>query len=314
MADWSAAGARYYSIGFFYRQRFGGPVRKISLDAGLSCPNRDGTLGADGCIFCDPASFSPSRRLAGLSISQQIAHGIEAASAGGRVNRFVAYFQPGTNTYASVDRLRAIYEEALSYPQIVGVAIGTRPDCLPPSVLDLLAELSQRTFLVLEIGLQSIHQRSLQWLGRGHDYHCFCRAVEEANHRGLNVGAHVILGLPEESAEHVCATARELTRLGVHSVKLHNLYAVRGTRLAELLAAGQVRLPTMAEYVQLAADFLEWLSPRCVVERLSGDAPRQYLVAPEWCLDKSAVRLAIEAELQRRHSRQGAKLSTSASV
>ncbi len=271
----------------------------------MNCPNRDGTLGSQGCIFCDPASFSPSRRLAGLSISQQIARGIQTLSARGRVTKFVAYFQPGTNTYAPVDRLRAVYEEALDNPQVVGIAIGTRPDCLPPPVLDLLAEISARTFLVLEIGLQSIRDGSLQWLRRGHDYQCFCRAVEAAAKYGLKVGAHVILGLPEESTHDAQATAQELNRLGVHSVKLHNLYAVRGTQLAGMLAAGQVRLPNMSEYVQLAADFLECLSPRCVVERLSGDAPPEYLIAPLWCRDKAAVRAAIEAELQRRDSRQG---------
>ena len=173
--------------------------------------------------------------------------------------------------------------------------------------MDTLAELSARTWLTIEFGLQTIHDRTLDWLERGHGVGAFLDAARRTRQRGLEMGVHVILGLPGESPADMLATARCLARLGVASVKLHNLYAVRGTRLAELLAAGQVRLPERDEYVRWVVDFLEVLPPGCVIDRLSGDAPRRYLVGPEWCLDKAAVRAAVDAEFSRRGSWQGCK-------
>ncbi len=223
------------------------------------------------------------------------------------VQGFVAYFQPATNTYAPVDRLRSVFEEALSHPKVVGLAIGTRPDCVPDEVLDLLAELSNRTYLVVEYGLQSIHNRSLDWINRGHHFEAFLDAYKRSRQRNLNVGVHVILGLPGETREDMLATARELSRLQIHSVKLHNLYAVRNTPLAEMVARGEVQLPQFEDYVNIVVDFLELLPPECVIDRLSGDAPPQYLVGPNWCLDKTAIRAAVEAEFRRRGTFQGSK-------
>ena len=220
---------------------------------------------------------------------------------------FVAYFQPATNTYGPLDRLRQLFEEASGHPKVVGLAIGTRPDCVGEPVLDMLAELSARTWLTLEFGLQTIHDRTLDWLGRGHHVDAFLDAARRTRQRGLEMGVHVILGLPGESRQDMAATAGQIARLGVASVKLHNLYAVRGTRLADMLAAGEVRLPEREEYVRDVVDFLEVLPPDCVIDRLSGDAPRQYLVGPAWCLDKAAIRAAVEAELARRGSWQGCR-------
>jgi radical SAM protein (TIGR01212 family) len=278
----------------------------VSLDAGLGCPNRDGTLDRRGCFFCDPASFSPSRRLRLGGITAQLDAGLRWLRARHKINRCVAYFQPGTNTYGPIPRLRTLYEEALAHPEVVGLAIGTRPDCVPDEVLSLLQELAGRTWLGIEYGLQTSRDATLRWLGRGHRYEDFLDAVARSRGRGLEIGAHVILGLPGESRLDVQATAMELARLQIDSVKLHNLYAVRGTRLAEAVAAGEVRLPDMAEYVACVADFLERLPPGCVIDRLSGDAPAEYLVGPRWCLDKAGVRAAVHAELDRRGTWQGA--------
>lgn len=308
--DWRSTGLLYFSRNFFVRQKFGFPVWKVSIDAGFGCPNRDGTLNTGGCIFCDPASFSPSRRLQGRSITEQIDLGIRQIRSRHCVHRFVAYFQPATNTFGPIERLRGVYEEALSHPSIVGVAIGTRPDCVPDAVLDLAADLARRTWLCLEFGLQTIHDRTLQWLRRGHTYAAFLDAITRSHRRGLEIGAHVILGLPGESAADMLATAGELARLGVHSVKLHNLYAVRDTPLAEEVLANRVVLPTLGKYVRYAVDFLECLPASCVVDRLSGDAPRQYLVGPAWCRNKSAVRTAIEDEFRRRGTYQGLRAGT----
>jgi radical SAM superfamily enzyme len=329
---WRAAGLRYHSRSFFCRKKFGRAVWKVSLDAGCTCPNRDGTLATGGCIFCDPESFSPSRRLQGMSIAAQLDEGIRQVRNRHRAaDMFVAYFQPATNTYGPPEYLRRCYEEALAHPNVVGLAIGTRPDCVPDAVLKMLAELAQtpegdspifvatpqggvpelgqspspKSWITIEYGLQTIHDRTLDWLNRGHHFDAFIDAAERSRRLGLEIGVHVILGLPGESRDDMLATARQIARLGVGSVKIHNLYAVRNTRLAEMLAAGEVRLPERDEYVSCVADFLEVLPPNCVIDRLSGDAPRTYLVGPQWCLDKSAIRTAVIAELARRDSWQG---------
>jgi radical SAM protein (TIGR01212 family) len=303
--DWRREGLRYYPLQRYLREQFGHRVWKVSVDAGFDCPNRDGTIAQGGCVFCDPHSFSPSRRLGIASIAGQIAEGTRRLAARYRAERFLAYFQPATNTYAPPARLRPLYEEALSQPNIVGLVIGTRPDCVPDDVLDLLAELASRTWLSVEYGLQSIHRRSLEWMNRGHGPEAFVDAIERSRHRGLRTGAHVILGLPGETCDDVRATAQELGRLGVDSVKLHNLHVVRGTRLAELLANGQVRLPHLAEHASLVVDFLERLPPACVIDRISGDAPADCLIGPAWCLDKPAVQRAVEVEFARRDTWQG---------
>jgi radical SAM protein (TIGR01212 family) len=277
----------------------------VSLEGGFGCPNRDGTLGTAGCVFCNPASFAPGRRTASEPIRQQVEQAIQRLRARYGADRFVAYLQPGTNTYGPGSQLRAVYKEALADPRIVGLIVGTRPDCVENDVLDLLAELSRQTWLLVEYGLQTIHDRTLDWIGRGHRYDAFLDAVERTQERGIAIGAHVILGLPGESRDDMLATARELARLRIDAVKLHNLHAVRDTRLADMAARSEVRFSTLETYAGWVVDFLEELPAECVVDRLSGDASPQYLIDPSWCLDKSAVRAAIAAEFERRHTWQG---------
>jgi uncharacterized protein len=307
-ADWRAAGLLYHRLNFFYRKRFGTKVWKLSLDAGCGCPNRDGALATLGCVFCDPESFSPSRRMGLVSIAEQLEDGIRRLSRRHAVGRFVAYFQPGTNTYGPIDQLRWAYQQALAHPDVVGLAIGTRPDCVGEDVLDLVGEFAARTWVVVEYGLQTIHDRTLDLLNRGHHYDAFQDAYRRTRRRNLDVAVHVILGLPGESGDDMRITARELARLEIHSVKLHNLYAVRNTVLADQVAAGRVRLPEFAEYVERAVDFLEELPGKVVIDRLCGDAPPEYLVGPQWCLDKGAVRAAVETEFRRRGTWQGCRV------
>ena len=304
---WRTARLRYHSVSHFFRHKFGQPVWKVSVDGGFGCPNVDGTLGQTGCIFCNVASYSPSRRQQVASIADQIREGLRRLQRRHAVDRFLAYFQPATNTYAPLQRLRELWDEALRQPGVVGLIIGTRPDCVPEDVLDLLEEFSRRTWLSVEYGLQTIHDRSLDWLGRGHRYDAFLDAVQRSRRRKLRVGAHVILGLPCETRDDMRATAREVARLGIESVKLHNLYVARDTPLARMFAAGEVALGERDEYVGYVVDFLEELPPECVIDRLSADVPPEYLVAPTWCLDKAAVREAICAELHRRDTWQSRK-------
>jgi hypothetical protein len=219
--------------------------------------------------------------------------------------KFLAYFQPATNTYAPVDRLRGVFLQAFRHPQVVGLVIGTRPDCLPDDVLQLLEELAARTYVSVEVGMQTMHDRTLDWMNRGHRHAAFRDAMQRGRGRGFDIGAHVILGLPGETAAEMLQTAEELAHTGIDSVKVHNLYAVRNTRLAEELADGKIRLMDRQEYVDVLVSFLERLPSRVVVERLSGDAPRQYFLAPDWCLDKPGVRTAVEEEFRRRGSWQG---------
>jgi radical SAM protein (TIGR01212 family) len=259
-----------------------------------------------GCTFCDNRSFSPSRRLPRQDISDQIDAGIRQLRRRYRkAARFIAYFQPATNTYAPVERLRAVYQQALAHPDIVGLAIGTRPDCVPDDVLALLDEIGGSTYLSVEYGLQTIHDRTLDWMNRGHHYDAFLDAMARSRGRSFEICAHVMLGLPGESHADMMATAREVARLGLDGVKLHNLYAVKNTPLAEQVAHGEVALMERDEYIRTLVDFLELVPATTLVERISGDAPPDYFIGPSWCLDKPAVRLAFNAELARRDTFQG---------
>jgi hypothetical protein len=281
-------------------------VQKVSIDAGFTCPNVDGTVTTGGCTFCDNRSFSPSRRLPRAGILGQIDQSIQRMRMRYRkCNDFLAYFQPATNTYAPVEKLRRVYEEALSHPQVVGLVIGTRPDCVPNDVLELLEEIAGRTYLSVEYGMQTIHDRSLDWMNRGHHHDAMLDAMERSRGRGFEIGAHVILGLPGESHDDMLATARELGRLNVDAVKIHNLYCVKNTPLADQVESGEVKLMERADYVRALVDFIELLPPTVIVDRISGDAPPDYFVGPSWCLDKPAVKTAVIAEFARRGTWQG---------
>ncbi len=304
-ADWRSAGLRYHAYNYYLRGRFGRRVQKVSIDAGFTCPNVDGTVARGGCTFCDNRSFSPSRRVRRQEILVQIDDGIRRLKTRYDCDDFLAYFQPATNTYAPVDRLRMVYEAALEHPKVRGMAIGTRPDCVPDDVLDLLQEIAGRTYLSVEYGLQTIHNRSLDWMNRGHHHDAFLDAMARSRNRGFEICAHVILGLPGESHDDMLATARELARLDLDAVKIHNLYAVKNTPLADDVESGRTQLIGREEYLRTLVDFVELLPPHTIIERISGDAPPQYFVGPAWCLDKPAVRAALDEEFRRRDTWQG---------
>jgi radical SAM protein (TIGR01212 family) len=296
---------RYYAFSRFLRERFGTRVYRVTVDGGFTCPNVDGTVTTGGCVYCDNRSFSPNRRLPRTSIREQVRRGIAILQERYHADRFLAYFQAATNTHAPVARLRRLYDEALDHPQILGLAIGTRPDSVPDDVLDLLQGYARRMYVCLELGLQSIHDRSLDWMNRGHHYDAFVDAVCRCQDRGLDLCAHVLLGLPGETAADMAATADALAGLPVQGVKVHNLHVVRDTPMERMYHAGTVPMLEREDYVRLVCDFLERLPPGMVIHRLSGDAPPDYLVAPLWCLDKPALLRAIHAELEQRGSWQG---------
>ena len=307
--DWKASDLRYFSYSFFLKQRFGHRVQRVSLDAGFTCPNVDGTVALGGCVFCDNRSFSPSRRVPKRDITDQIDDGIRRLKKRYKCDHFMAYFQPATNTYAPVDKLRPLYEQAIAHPKVVAMAIGTRPDCVPDDVLDLLEEFANKTHLTVEYGMQTMHDRSLDWMNRGHHHDAFLDAMERSAGRGFELCAHIMLGLPGESREDMLATAREAARVGVDAVKIHNLYVVENTPLAEQVKNGEVVLMERDEYVSTLVDFLELLPPSVVVERISGEAPGDYFIGPSWCLDKPGILSAVKTEFERRDTCQGARYS-----
>ncbi|BDV41403.1 TIGR01212 family radical SAM protein [Geotalea uraniireducens] len=298
---------RYRSFSDELKRLFGCRVHRISVDAGFTCPNRDGTVGHGGCIYCGGKGSGSFGIRAGTAIADQLEAGKEVMVRKYKARKFIAYFQAYSNTYASVEQLRPCYDSALAVTDIVGLIVGTRPDCLPPPVLDLLAEYHQRTYFWLELGLQSPLDRTLDLLRRGHDFAAFERAVTECATRGLRLCAHVILGLPGESRAEMLETAAVLNRCGVQGVKIHLLHVMRDTALAEMYNAGRVILLDRDEYVGLVCDFLERLDPRIVVQRLTGDGHRDYLLAPLWSLQKFEVLNAIDGELVRRGTRQGSR-------
>jgi len=280
-------------------------VQRISVDAGFSCPNRDGTLDTKGCIFCGGHGSGSYGIRRDLDISAQLEDGKEVMRRKYRAAKFIAYFQAYSNTYAPLDNLRKLFSEALSVPDVVGLIIATRPDCLSDYILDYLQKISKQTHLWLELGMQSIHDRSLELINRRHDHSCSVDTIQRAKSSGLRVCAHIILGLPGETRDEMLAMAGELNRLGVDGVKLHMLHVMKGTELAEMYGRGEVELLDRDGYAGLICDFLELLNPRILIHRLTGDGGHDNLVAPLWSLKKFEVLNLIDAELERRGTRQG---------
>lgn len=304
---WQNEGLPFNSFGAALKRRFGGRIQRVSIDAGFTCPNVDGAVAKGGCNFCDNRSFSPSRRVRLRQVSEQLDAGIKSVRIRyDKVQGFIAYFQPATNTYAPVDQLREVYSLALGRDaDIVGLAIGTRPDCVPESVLELFTELAVGRYVSVEFGMQSMHDETLRWMNRAHCHDDMVNAIDRSRGRGFECCAHIILGVPGETHAMMMQTADEVARLGFDSIKLHNLYAVRGTPLGDEVLRGEVKMMERKMYVQTIVDFLQRVSPETIVERISGDAPPKYLIEPQWCLEKSALRLEIEQEFARRGTRQG---------
>ena len=287
------------------KEHFGVRVHKISVDAGFGCPNRAGKRTGTGCIFCDPGGSGAVGIERQASIAQQIEQGKEIMARKYKAGNFMAYFQPFSNTLAPVDQLRSLYDQALAVEDVVGLAVGTRPDCVPPDVLDLLEEYHRRTYFWLELGLQSRHDRTLNRLQRGHDYATFADAYAQAKARQLNICVHVILGLPGESREDILETADTLAKLKIDGIKLHLLHVLKNTPLGKMYTEHKIEILEMDEYIELVVDVVERLPCETLIHRLTGDGPKDQLLAPLWSLKKWEVLNAIDAEFTRRGSCQG---------
>ncbi len=299
---------RYNTVNEYYRRLYGTKVFKISLNGDFTCPNRDGTISRKGCVFCsdkgsgDFAGDKNNSLLEQFNAIKQIMHKKWLKG------KYIAYFQANSNTYGSLDKLRNLFETALTLDEnIIGLSIATRPDCLPDEVLDYLADLNKRTHLTIELGLQSMHDATLQKINRGHNLKAFIKACENLRSRNIDVVVHIINGLPGESKQQMLETAKFLNKIDIQGVKIHMLYIQKNTELAYHYSQNPFPLLSLEEYVEIVVDQLELLNDDIIIHRISGDAPRAELIAPKWTLKKLVVANEIDKLMRERNTCQGAK-------
>jgi len=296
---------RYRDFNSYLREIFGCRVQKITVDAGLNCPNRDGTISTGGCIYCNAKGSGTGASARGISVKQQLEDGRLYLSRRYKASKFLAYFQSFSNTYAPIEKLKELYDAALSVEGVVGLCIGTRPDCVNEAVLSLLESYSKNYLIWIEYGLQSAHDKTLSIINRGHDFACFRQAIELTKGRNIRICAHVILGLPGETRADMLDTAQRIAESELDGVKLHLLYVVRGTRMETLYHNGKYRCLEQSEYVELVCDVLERLPENMVIQRLTGDPHPEELIAPHWALRKAQTLSLIQETLEKRDSWQG---------
>ncbi|MNI07945.1 coproporphyrinogen III oxidase [compost metagenome] len=297
----------FHTWNYEMREVFGEKVFKVMLDAGFTCPNRDGSIATGGCTFCSArgsGDFAGSRRddlVTQFNKIRDLQHQKWPQA------KYIGYFQAYTNTYAPVEELREYYEEILKQPGVVGLSIATRPDCLPDDVIEYLAELNQRTYLWVEMGLQTVHESTSKLINRAHDTDCYLKAVEKLRKHNIRTCAHIIYGLPGETHEMMLETGRAVAHMDVQGIKIHLLHLMRKTPMVKQYEAGLLRFLEKDEYINLVVDTLELLPPEMIIHRLTGDAPRDLLIGPTWSLKKWEVLNAFDAELKARQTWQGKK-------
>lgn len=301
--------SRYLNYNQVLKSEFSERIQKISINAGFTCPNRDGSLGTGGCTYCNNQTFSPEYCQKTKSVSQQIEEGIVFFHHKYKTQLYLAYFQSYTNTYDSIENLKAIYNEALSYPNVVGIVVGTRPDCVNDELLDYFAGLSQKFYVMIEYGIESTNDETLEFINRGHDFACAENAIRETAKRGIRTGAHIILGLPKESRETILSHAKKLSELPITALKIHQLQLIQGTKMAQQFAEHPqwFHFFTAEEYLDLVVDFLEKLNPKIAVERFVSQSPKEMLLAPTWGLKNFEFTDKIEKRLKEIDTWQGKK-------
>ncbi|MGR3319419.1 MAG: TIGR01212 family radical SAM protein [Candidatus Anammoxibacter sp.] len=298
---------RYYSFGRFLKERFASKVYKIPINAGFTCPNLDGKLGFGGCSYCSNESFSPNVTDNVRSIKDQVKSGKEFLRKRYGAEKFIVYFQSFSNTYKEVDVLKEKYEQALEEDDIIGISIGTRPDCVSDEILELIGSYTNTYHTWIEYGLQSIHDRTLQKINRGHSFKDCEDAVNRTKDFGILVCLHVILGLPDENWNDMMETADTVSTLNIDGIKIHHLYVSKNTALAEEYFNGNVKTMLLDEYIPSVVDFLERTSPKITVQRLMGDTHGKFLISPIWSVSKSKVLELINSEFEKRGTFQGSK-------
>ncbi len=304
--EFNGTDKRYNQFSAFLKNKFGAKVYKITLDAGFSCPNRDGKISTGGCIFCDEGgSFSQAHSNL-LSVEEQVRIGAETLSNRFKAQKFMSYFQAYSNTYKPVNELEKIYTASLNHPDVVGLSIGTRPDCVDEEKLKLISSFTPDYYTWVEYGLQSVHNKTLKRINRGHDYDTFLRAYEKTKEYGINVCVHVIFGL-WETHEEIMQTAQTLASLGIDGVKIHMLVVLEDTKLAQMYNNGEINLMSEDEYITTVCDFLEYMPTHTTIHRLAGNGLKKELIQPRWIGKKLDTLNKIDREFIRRNSYQGIK-------
>lgn len=295
----------YNSFSKWIRERFPFRVQKISVDAGFSCPNRDGSISSGGCSFCDNRTFNPSYCNGTLSIGRQISDGKAFFARKYPDMKYLAYFQAYSNTYASLDTIRRRYEEALACDDVVGLVVGTRPDCISDELLDYLERLNRQTFLTVEYGIESTCDATLERINRGHTFECSRRAIAATHDRGIITGGHIIVGLPGESAADIIRQAESISLTKLDILKIHQLQIIRGTRLAEEYAAKPFHVFSVDEYIRTIGEYIQHLRKDIVIERFVSQSPKGLLLAPDWGLKNYEFTNRLNNYLHERNIRQG---------
>jgi radical SAM protein (TIGR01212 family) len=296
---------RYNSFGSYMKKKFGTPVYKVSVDAGFTCPNRDGTISTTGCIYCNNDSFRPSSCNPILSLSEQIRNGIIHIRKRYKAEKFIVYFQPYTNTYAPVAELERLYKEALSESSVIGLAIGTRPDCVDEEKIMLLKELTKKYIILLEYGMQSIYDKTLEFINRGHNYSTFLKALDMTKDRGIFIGAHVIVGFPTESKGEMLSMADKVSHIPIDFLKIHHLQVIKDTPLEIMYRENPFHLFDYKEYIDFITEFIGRLSSKIVLQRLFATAPDSILIAPRWETSRQETLQDIEKRLELKDIYQG---------
>ncbi|MCH9007592.1 TIGR01212 family radical SAM protein [candidate division KSB1 bacterium] len=297
----------YNHYGEFLQQKFGRRVHKIPINAGFTCPNRNGAVAFGGCTYCNIDSFTPEAARARIPVREQVENSIGYLKTRFKATAFIAYFQPYSNTYADLPHLQDLYEQALAHPEVVGISIGTRPDCIDAEKLNYLQELTRDYFVTVEYGIESVHDETLRLINRGHDYKCTVEGIHQTASRGIYVCGHLVFGFPNESRTQMLDTVDEVSRLPLDFVKLHNLHVVRYTELARQFKAQPFYVFSFDEWVDFICDVIVRLNPDFRIERLYGDAPPHLLIEPQWCHEKSAAEIiyAIQQRLETLDTCQG---------
>lgn len=301
--EFNGTDKRYNQFSAYLKNKYGAKVYKITIDAGFSCPNRDGHISTGGCIFCDEGGSFSQAHSNRLSVEEQVIVGAETLAKRFKAQKFMSYFQAYSNTYKPVNELEKIYSSSLSHKDVIGISIGTRPDCVDDEKLKLISSYKDDYYTWVEYGLQTIHDKTLKKINRGHDFDTFLRAYEKTKEYGINVCVHVILGL-WETHEEMMQTAQKLAELGVDGVKIHMLVALEGTKLANMYQNGEIDFMSEEEYINTVCDFLEYLPPTTTIHRLAGNGLKKELIAPRWIGKKLDCLNKIDREFLRRDSWQ----------
>ena len=298
---------RYYTLNYFYKKTFNSKVFKVSLNAGFTCPNKDGKKGTGGCIYCSPSGSGDFAGNVRDNLIKQFNDVKEVMLKKWPEAKYIAYFQANSNTYAPVEELKEKYESVINLPGVIGLSIATRPDCFTDEIYDYLEELNKRTFLTVELGLQTIHEKTLKFINRGHSTKEFEECFHELKKRGIKVIVHIINGLPGETKEDMLETVKYLNNLKIDGIKIHMLHIIKDTDLADYYLSHPFHILTKEEYIDIVISQLEYLNPKIVIHRITGDPKNEDLIEPQWLLKKFCVLNDIDKEMVKRNTYQGIK-------